>query len=331
MKSGNPSRRHFLMKKVRCALSCTILLEALLLSSCHKPHRIHVAVIEPTGGLQYWQVFNNRLRELHPEIEFTVQAPEDENDSPMQARMVNRALEQGTDAILLSPSHQLVLVSVVKNALERGVPVVVVGGPLDLRSADNLAFVGWNNEQLGRMAAEWIVNHLQQRGRVSIVSSSPTLQATVSRENGFLDLVRLEPEMKTTDVQYALSDWARARQAALDLMNEQGGVQGIFATDDFCTHGVIAAFDTDSRIRPVIIGVSSESDQLDALDQHKIDALIVSDPGVLAGKSVSALEMLFEQHLSPPASTVPLYVIDAKWREDTNVAFLLTEALPKPH
>jgi ABC-type sugar transport system substrate-binding protein len=292
---------------------------------------LRIAVIEPTGGLQYWQAFNRRLKAEHPEIRFQFLAPESLNDSPSQARMIGNAIHDKVDGILLSPSHQLVPVSVVKRALAEKIPVVVMGGPLEISPNERLSFVGWSNEQMGDMAAERLMAHLHHQGRVAVISSSPTLHGTVVRENAFLSRVSLEPHMESSGVYYALSDWARARQAAIDASSGPKKVDGIFAIDDFCTHGVIVAFENRQKDRPVIVGAAEESDQLEALQKGEVDALIVSDPSALATASISTLLQLIRAPKVIATQSIPLYAVDRNWRRESNVAFLssmLDQSLP---
>ena len=130
--------------------------------------------------------------------------------------------------------------------------------------------------------------------------------------------------MQTLGVQYTLSDWARARQSAVDWTSSASPrAQGIFATDEFCTHGVIAAFDTAEKNRPVIVGAAQESDQLDALASGKADVMIVSDPVALAQRSLATLMALMQQQTAPAEQAPELYAVDAHWRQDPRVPFLL--------
>ena len=172
------------------------------------------------------------------------------------------------------------------------------------------------------MAADRMIELLRHRGRVGIVSSSPTLEGTVTRENAFLERMRLEPEIQILGVQYALSDWARARQTAIDWSSSPDKINGIFATDEFCAHGVIAAYDRRDGSRPAIVGVAEESDQLKALEEKRADILIVSDPAALADISLQSLLALLHGRAAVPAETVELYAIDSNWRHDPRVGFL---------
>jgi len=292
-------------------------------SGCRSFHRhLKVAVIEPTGGLQYWDAFNRQLRQAYPGIDFRFSAPESVNDFPGQARMIGAAVDDGVDGIILSPAHQLVPVSVVSRALKKEIPVVVVGGPLDIEPGKRIAFVGWSNEQIGRMAAERMIQIMHGRGRVGVISSSPTLQGAVTRENAFLERIRLEPNMRSLGVRYALSDWERARRVASDWSSEPDSIQGIFAVDDFCTHGAISAYDKQQANRPVIVGAAEESDQIDALTAGRADAMIVSDPFSLAEQSMQALMNLRANNVVAPPALVNLYAVDGNWTKDSRVPFL---------
>jgi ABC-type sugar transport system substrate-binding protein len=69
--------------------------------------------------------------------------------------------------------------------------------------------------------------------------------------------------------------------------------------------------DTRSKKRPALIGVSEERDELEALRQNKIDALIVSDPQELATRAVQAMTAALAGRTTYGLSTqLPVQILD---------------------
>ncbi len=312
-------KRERLWRQRRCILSL-LALPLCLLQNCRSYRsQKRVAVIGPTGGLVYWQVYDHAVAAGDRTIQFSYSSPQAINDSPEQAHMVSAAIERKVDGIIIVPAHQLVLVSVVREALRSDIPVVVVGAPIALPKNERLTMVTQDDAAIGRMAAERLLQLMHRAGRVGIVSSSPTLESSVTREQAFTNRIREERGMSIADVRYALSDWARARQGALDLTSQDSmKVGGIFSVDEFCTHGVISAFEGQPDSRPFLVGVGQESDQLDSLREHRIDALITTDPKELASESVQALRLLLARQVAFP-QTVTVHLVDTANLNDASV------------
>lgn len=304
------------------ALAGTLVLTCSLgvLTSCRAvKHASRVAVIDPTGGLVYWEIFNRSVAQYGADIQFSYAAPQSINDSPEQAKMVREAIEHKVNGIIIVPAHQLVLVSVLRTALRADIPVVIVGAPVAIAQNTRTTRIIVNDALIGRVAAERLIQLMHRTGSVGIIGSSPTLESSVTRERAFTERIQQEPRMSVAGVRYALSDWAQARQSALDLTSAAAPpVNGIFSVDEFCTHGMISAFDHQAGSRPFLVGVAEERDQLDALSSGRIDALITTDPGELAEKSVSALKQLLSGR---PASMVEVtaHLLDADHAHDPSV------------
>ncbi len=309
------NQRHWFMRLL------LMLWPLILLSSCRSPTRaLHVVVVDPTGGLVYWEVFNHSVQQYAPKIRFSYEAPQSVNDSPEQAGMVAKAIEHKVDGIVIVPSHQLVLVSILRTALRKGIPVVVVSAPIAIAEDERIARVSQDDALIGRLAAERLIQLLHHAGRVGIIGSSPTLESSVAREGAFTERIHQEPRMSVAEVRYALSDWAQARQAAVDLTStDTVPVKGIFSVDEFCTHGTISAFDHQPRSRPFLVGVAQELDQLHALESGRVDALITTDPRELARKSVDALGQLLSGAIPSPV-VVTTHLVDGAHSQDPSVS-----------
>lgn len=297
-------------------------------SGCHrKPPTI--AVIMPTGGLHYWEVFSQQLQKNSAGLHVEMAAPQAVTDYTEQAQMVEDAIAQRVQGIIVSPSHQMVLASVLRKAELRHIPVVVVGTPIALPSRDYAAFIGWNEEEAGRLAARRFVTLLGGRGEVGIVGVSPTVEGSSRIEEGFMDEIARTPQLKLVGVEYGLSDWARARQATLDLLTEHPRIGGIFTTAEFSTHAAAVAFDSWRGRRPALIGVSEELDELRALHDGDIDALVISDPQELGRRAMQAMRVALSGSPASEYSTqLPVQIIDRGTMMGNAIVVLLMQGEP---
>src|ERR1700748_3416574 len=124
-----------------------------LLSSCsdnnsEKHYRIGFA---QCTGTENWKraTRDDMARELsfHPGTELIYRSAND--NSELQIRQIKDLLNQNIDVLLVSPNEAKPLTSVVEEAYNRGIPVVVI----DRKTTSDLytSFIGINNYELGRM------------------------------------------------------------------------------------------------------------------------------------------------------------------------------------
>jgi ribose transport system substrate-binding protein len=281
----------------------------------------------PTGGLHYWEVFAKEVQAEAGRAGMHVQtaAPQSVTDYTQQAQLVENAIAAHVQGIIVSPSHQMVLASVLRKAELSHIAVVVVGTPIALPAKDYAAFIGWDEEEAGRLAARRFGELLGGKGEVGIIGVSPTVEGSSRIEEGFADEIAREPQLKLVGVKYGLSDWARARQATLDLLAEHPHIGGIFTTAEFSTHAAAVAFEAAGRRRPALIGVSEELDELHALEEGNIDALVVSDPQELGRRAMQAMRVaLSGARASAYSGQLPVQMLTRTSMDKNPIVALLT-------
>ena len=291
-----------------------VLLSALICGAgCGHKKPLTVVVITPTGGMEYWEHFDHAVR-VNAEsagIVTELAAPQSVTDYTVQAQMVDNAISQHVQGIIVSPAHQLVLASELQKAVRTKIPVVIVGSPIALSAKDFAAFVGWDEEQAGRLAARHFIKLLGGKGEVGVVGVSPTVEGSSLIEKAFADEIARSERVKIVGVKYGLSDWARGRQAILDLQAEHPNIKGIFTTDEFSTHAACFTFDHYKGKRPLLIGVSDELNELRCLQDGRIDALVLSNPRELGARAMQAMRAaLAGSDASAYSSQLPVSIVD---------------------
>jgi ribose transport system substrate-binding protein len=301
--------------KLRKPVWCFALLAFLLGCSlgCGHKQPPTIMVITPTGGLEYWQHFDHEVKVNADAagVHTMLAAPQSMTDYTQQVQMVENAISMHVNGIIVSPSHQLVLSSVLQKAARAHIPVLIVGSPVALSSKDFVAFIGWDKAEAGRLAARRLVALLGGKGEVGMVGVSPTVEESSLIEKAFAEEIARAPRVKLVSVKYGLSDWARGRQAVLDIVAEHPNMKGIFTSDEFSTHAAAFAFDRGQRKRPVLIGVSDEGYELSGLRDGRTDALVISDPRELGARAIQAMRAAIAGSDASPYSTqLPVHIVD---------------------
>jgi ribose transport system substrate-binding protein len=290
--------------------------------SCGHKGPATIMVITPTGGLEYWEDFNHTVEASARAAGFNIElaAPQAVTDYTEQAQMVETAITRHVQGIIVSPAHQLVLNSVLQKAVRAGIPVVIVGSPIALSTSDFAAFVGWDEAEAGRLAARRFVTLLGGRGEVGVVGVSPTIESSSLIERAFTEEIGRAPRVKLVGVKYGLSDWARSRQAVLDLMAEHPNIKGILTTDEFSTHAAAYAFDQPGQKRPLLIGISDEVQELNGLREGRTDALIITNPTELGMQAIQAMRAaLSGGNAGAFTAQLPVYIVDKQSMNESSL------------
>jgi len=124
----------------------------------------------------------------YPQIEFDYRSADDDNEK--QRSIVRDFVAQGYHAILLSPKETLALAAPCKEALARGVHVVVIDR--ELGTDDYSVFIGDDNLLIGNAAGMEIEKLLPDGGTIVEIQGLMTSSPARERHDGFVEALGLE-------------------------------------------------------------------------------------------------------------------------------------------
>src|ERR1700759_2608295 len=148
---------------------------------------------------------------LHPGTELIYRSAND--NSELQVRQIKDLLNQNIDILLVSPNEAKPLTSVVEEAYNRGIPVVVI----DRRTSSDLytSFIGINNYELGRMAGDYLGHFVHDSANIveaiGLMGSTPSAE----RQRGFEERLRQNPPIHIKARVYG--NWLQDKSAAAFL------------------------------------------------------------------------------------------------------------------
>lgn len=134
-------------------------------------------------------VMNSEMyRELafHPEIGFEMRVAQ--SNSEIQVEQIRELASLGIDLLIVSPNESTPLTSAVEEVYRSGIPVLLIDRETD--SELYTAYIGADNYEIGKTAANYIANRLNGKGKVIEIQFSLSMSPAYERSLGFRDALK---------------------------------------------------------------------------------------------------------------------------------------------
>ena len=232
------------------------------------------------------------------DVEVIWKGPLKEDDRESQIRVVEDFITLGVSGIVLAPLDDAALRMPVKNAVDYGIPVVIIDSGLN--SKDYTSFVATDNYIGGEKGGQRLAEILGGKGKVIMLRCHEGSASSTKREQGFLDVLKEKyPEIEVVSSnQYGGATTESAYIASENLLaplrKSDGGltIDGIFCPNESTTFGMLRALeDSDLAGKVKYVGFDSSDRLVQALRKGTIKGLVLQDPinmGYLGVKTIVA-------------------------------------------
>jgi ribose transport system substrate-binding protein len=124
-------------------------------------------------------------------------------------------------------------------------------------------------------------------GQVFVVNTKPGISTTDERTAGFAAAAKADPKFSYVGVQYDNDTAALAAQVTLAELQKNPGITAIFATNLFSAEGAATGIRQAGKSGKVkVVGFDAEPDEITALQQGTVQALIAQSPYVIGTDAV---------------------------------------------
>jgi D-xylose transport system substrate-binding protein len=205
--------------------------------------------------------FIEAVKKLDPSIE--VLAVNAEGDPGRQLQQGEAALTQGVKVIVVNTIQEGTAAPIVRAAQKEGVKVIAYDGLIKGVIPDG--YVSFNNEQVGELQAQYLVDHLPAGAKIAIINGDQVCDACRAFKTGahkVLDPLAAAGKIKIV-YEADTKDWLaenaqREVEQALTANNDQ--IDGIVAANDTLAQGAIAALKGRQLIGKVLVTGQDASD-----------------------------------------------------------------------
>ena len=275
----------------------SLLLSLLLFAGCGGKQdeplekALRIAVIPKGTTHEFWKMVHagaiKAERELNSagaqKVEIIWKGPLKEDNTEQQINLVRTFVLQGVDGIVLAPLDKTALVSPVREAAARKVPVVIFDSGLDAEVGKDFAtYVATDNYRGGVLGAKRLGEVLGGKGKAILLRYQVGSESTMQRENGFLDTMKKEfpgIELISTDQRAGATEEQAYRKSQNLLTRFKDEVNGIFCPNESAAAGMLGALrqaGLNGKIK--FVGFDASEKLVQALGKGDIDGLVLQNP-----------------------------------------------------
>lgn len=231
----------------------------------------------------FWQIVIDGGRTAAEElgVEFIAQAAPTEADVAKQVSILETAIGDKPDAIVLAPTVEDALVPGIEDAMEAGIPVILIDSQA---STDTyVSFLASDNIAIGRIAAEKLAEAVEAqtgeaKGQVAGITFMAGVGSLERRKQGFLDQMENYPDLEVVDFQDAQGKQGQTLAIVQNLMTTYPDLVGIYANNQYTGDETIRALDMAQEEDIATVVVDAGPLEVEGLKTGLTDFMIVQQP-----------------------------------------------------
>lgn len=179
-----------------------------------------------------------------------------ETDTAAQIKMIEQAVAQKVNAIVLAPSDSKALVPVLKSAIDKGIIVVNIDNRLDAAALKekniNVPFVGPDNRLGAKMAGEYLARRLKAGDKVGIIEGIATAFNGQQRSLGHHEAMKAAG-ITVASVQSGQWEIEKGNTVAAGMLREHPDLVALLAGNDSMALGAVAAIKAAGKTGKVLV------------------------------------------------------------------------------
>lgn len=228
---------------------------------------------------EFWQTVRAGAKTAAKEFQAKadIRGPLQETDVHEQIGLVEQAIAEKPQAIVLAPADNDLLVPVAEKVRQAGIKLVVIDSPLDGNPGDS--FIASNNLDAGRKAGRALVSMTNGRPAVAILSDKGGSPTATDRETGIREALAADPPAVVVGTRYAANQEELAYQATKQLLADHPEINGMICLNETATLGAAKAIKELTKSASVkLVGFGASIYEIKLLEEGALHATLVQKP-----------------------------------------------------
>ncbi|MEZ5824608.1 MAG: substrate-binding domain-containing protein [Geminicoccaceae bacterium] len=277
-------------------------------------------VLMKTLSNPFWGAMEQGVQEASNAlgVEYYLQAVESDQAAEPQLNVCNTMLERNPTVMITAAINSTILLPCLKQANERGIPVVDLDANLDHAIAKEagveIAFtIGSDNEAAGAQGADYVVSLLgaDASGPVLVIEGLSGNITGQKRASGFANrLGEIAPGLEV--VASLPGDWDRGKAATIttDILTRHPDLVAIFAANDGMALGAVeSAYAAGKGDDVIIVGVDGNVDAVESIKAGRLNASVAQLPYLVGKQAVEKVTEILDGGSVETFQFVPTLVL----------------------
>lgn len=216
---------------------------------------------------------------LHPEVELIM--TDAHNNVATQIQDIKSLIDAQVDVLIVSPIASEPITPVVQQAYKQGIPVLVVDRKIEGESYT--AYLGADNIEIGRTAANYIVANQSGSGKIVEITGLKESSPAYERGLGFSQIIRDYP--KVSVVATIDGDWEKGsvKEPLKKILTEFPDVEYVYAQNDRMALGaweVAQSMGLEHRLKFVgVDGLNTPNGGIQLVKKGMLEATVLYPTG----------------------------------------------------
>lgn len=250
-----------------------------------------IAIITVDASNPYWAAEVATAEALAEELGYSSTTGAHGNDPDEQTRLMETAINNDVDGILLDPAGADESVAVVEQAVDAGIPVSLVNAEISETGLAEAQIVS-NNAQGAALGAEAWAEAMEYEGTYVELYGEPSDNNAPVRSDGYEQVLSQYPDLEKVGEEVANWDRQEGQTAMEQLLSRYPDIDGVISGNDEMALGAINALEEAGRLDEVqVLGFDGSNDAAEAVADGSMVATVLQP---ITEGTTQAMEVLDE-------------------------------------
>jgi ribose transport system substrate-binding protein len=209
--------------------------------------------------------------------------PQSGADFAGQAAMIRDVITRGVDGIIFHTHNNSAVAPLIKQAVAKGIAVVIVNQDLTAFPAPIHAVVGYRERKTDHKMGDYARKLMKGKANVGLIEGLPGYDST-ERIGGFRDGIKAAAGMKVVASQPGGWDVPGGNKTALDMLQAHPEINLLFAANDFMAEGAYQAAKTLHRTNLAILGSDGDTNAFELINKGGVYKATMNTVPVVQGQ-----------------------------------------------
>ena len=247
-----------------------------------KSDKVVIAYMPPATEFNYYIAIGEGIKAAAADakVETFMLAPQSGADINGQMGMIQDAITKDVSAIILSTHDEAAAAPLVKQAIDKGIAVVIVNSDIAAFPTPISGVVGYSQRKGTVKLGEYFLQKVGAKGaKIGVIEGQPGYHST-ERVGGFLDAVKGKPGIEIKASVPGGWNVEGGNTAAMDLLQANPDVDTLFAANDYMIQGAALAAKALGR-KVSLLGNDGDTATLEQIADGTTEATVNTTPFVM--------------------------------------------------